>query len=572
MGTAVLVLDGHSRAAVEVVQSLGSRGISVDVAAESGRAMAFSSRYPRRRLVQPGDVASLAAWLGEPGRLDEYGLVVPTTEGSLQALLAVGESSAIWAKALLPAPESLAVALSKEKTWELARSVGVPAPGSRLIRSEDPLPSPQGFPCVLKPVHSVVATAQGLVRLEPVIVRDESARARQLARLLPLADLQEQEYVRGRGVGVECLYSHGRIVWHFVHERVHELPLSGGGSTYRRSMNPSPELLQSARALLDALEWHGVAMVEFKLAADGRHFLMEINPRLWGSLALAIDAGVDFPWGMWLISRGESPGPQPSYRVPYHTRFLPGDVDWMKENLRADRRDDLLLTRPVLASALEYLRPLLGRESWDHFRWTDPGIVLRQIGQVVSENVGNAWRLLRKRRLARALRRQHARALDGLSPSATAAPRLLFVCYGNICRSPFAARYAARTLPAARITSSGFHDQDGRGSPSHLLEAAAMMDVDLANHRSTRLTEAMMAEADLVLVMDLANFESVLSKFPHASGKVVAVGLFAAEPTLEIEDPYQLSLEGTLRVLRSIASGIDGLATRLGQASGVRIS
>ena len=65
-------------------------------------------------------------------------------------------------------------------------------------------------------------------------------------------------------------------------------------------------MLHDGERLLTALNWHGVAMVEFKIDATGQHWLMEINPRLWGSLALSIDAGVDFPLGLLQVARGET--------------------------------------------------------------------------------------------------------------------------------------------------------------------------------------------------------------------------------------------------------------------------
>ena len=134
-------------------------------------------------------------------------------------------------------------------------------------------------------------------------------------------------------------------IWHFAHERVHEYPLTGGASSYRRSITPPAAMLHDAEKLLTALNWHGVAMVEFKMDAKGQYWLMEINPRLWGSLALSIDAGVDFPLGLLQIARGNEPAPQPKYKVPYYTRDLRTDVDWLKSNLRADHQDPLLHTR-----------------------------------------------------------------------------------------------------------------------------------------------------------------------------------------------------------------------------------
>jgi predicted ATP-grasp superfamily ATP-dependent carboligase len=79
--------------------------------------------------------------------------------------------------------------------------------------------------------------------------------------------------------------------------------------------------------LLDDLHWHGVAMVEFKQdAADGLPKLMEINGRFWGSLQLAIDAGVDFP-ALLVSAIASPPRPQEPYRVGVRSRWFWGDVD-----------------------------------------------------------------------------------------------------------------------------------------------------------------------------------------------------------------------------------------------------
>lgn len=66
-------------------------------------------------------------------------------------------------------------------------------------------------------------------------------------------------------------------------------------------------------------------MVEFRVSADGTAYLMEVNPRFWGSLQLAIDSGVDFPWWLYLASTGQTVP-----EVPWQhrrVRWLLGDLD-----------------------------------------------------------------------------------------------------------------------------------------------------------------------------------------------------------------------------------------------------
>jgi len=104
-----------------------------------------------------------------------------------------------------------------------------------------------------------------------------------------------QERISGEGWGVSCLYWHGERIATFTHKRLREKTATGGTSTLRQSVR-HPELERYAHKILDALSWHGLAMVEFKYdSVSNQGWFIEINPRLWGSIHLAIASGVDFP-------------------------------------------------------------------------------------------------------------------------------------------------------------------------------------------------------------------------------------------------------------------------------------
>jgi len=70
------------------------------------------------------------------------------------------------------------------------------------------------------------------------------------------------------------------------------------------------------------MAWHGVAMVEFKVSADGTPYLMEVNARFWGSLQLAIDAGVDFPWLLYQLATGRDVESDDDYVTGVKSRWL----------------------------------------------------------------------------------------------------------------------------------------------------------------------------------------------------------------------------------------------------------
>jgi protein-tyrosine-phosphatase len=446
----------------------------------------------------------------------------------------------------------------------LANSLGVPVPDTIRIDSLDIVEPVTDFPVVLKPVRSKLIISGQISSVVPVIVNNEQDRLARLRAWIPHTAVLQQSYISGRGVGLEFLYDHGRKVWQFAHERVHEWPLTGGGSTYRRSVSPAPMLLAAAEALLDALQWHGVAMVEYKVRSDGGFWLMEINPRLWGSLALAIDVGVNFPLGLLTLAQDQVPPPQPNYKGNYFTRNLVKDVKWMKANSRADHENPLLMTRPRLVSVLEYLRPLIGNESWDHFDVRDLGVTIAGLRQVMAGSTQRATTFLRKRLLARRLVRRHDRRY-GTSPDfrRQSIKRLLFLCHGNICRSPFAAELARTKLSGYEIESAGFHDSENRCPPNNVVNAADSMGIHISESRSRRVTGEQIARADLILVMDTRNYELLAREFPKAPLRTTLLGLFGPQRWVNIKNPYGASESETHRVLKQISLAIDGLSVWL---------
>lgn len=139
-----------------------------------------------------------------------------------------------------------------------------------------------------------------------------------------------QEFIprEGPGYGASFLLNeNGQVKASFVHKRLREYPVTGGASTLRESVRRD-DIRDMALTLLKALDWFGVAMVEFKLdPRDGIPKLMEINPRFWGSLSLAVEAGVDFPYLLYLMSRGKKFKPVEHYQIGKKCRWLlPGDI------------------------------------------------------------------------------------------------------------------------------------------------------------------------------------------------------------------------------------------------------
>lgn len=569
-GQTVLLLDADSRVGTACLQSLGPRGHRVHVGVRRLGAPAESSRWCHRVHPQPPaePVAAGVTWLTELDERFGFALIVPTTEASLRWLRALPEDHPARVKAVLPSDAALDAALDKSTTGRIARELGLPVPATRELAQcaagtplpQETLAAPAAWPVVLKPVRSKVVVGSHLKSLAVAVVHDAETRAVTLAAWLPDTPVQEQAWVPGRGIGVEVLYEHGRMAWHFVHERLHEWPLTGGASTLRRAAGPEPELVEMTRRLLDRLQWHGVAMVEWRRDAQGVVHLMEINPRLWGSLPLTIAAGVDMPAGLLALAVGETLPAARGWRVGITARNLSNDIQWSIDNLRADRSDPLLLTAPPWRVALGWLRVLTGREVWDGWSWRDRAIAREELAHLLHKRfVGFAERIQKRAAQSRA-RRHHALLERGAGALARPVGSVLFLCLGNLCRSPFAEVAALDRLPGVKVASAGFLSHDGRPSPAHVVLTAQALGLDLSSARARRVTPAQVAAADLIVCMDVSHLERMAAEFPEATSKTTLLGLFEPAGPVEIRDPYDMSPGATRAVFREMLRAIDALA------------
>jgi protein-tyrosine-phosphatase len=134
-------------------------------------------------------------------------------------------------------------------------------------------------------------------------------------------------------------------------------------------------------------------------------------------------------------------------------------------------------------------------------------------------------------------------ARDELAPLATRAwsdaRSLLFVCLGNVCRSPFAERLALRQMERPRAaTSAGHYPVSGRRAPQLALGAAQRFGVDLASHRSRVLSPRMVEEADAIFVFDQENYEAVVSRHSGAAGRTYLLGALCRDGPVHIADPF----------------------------------
>ncbi len=326
----VFVTDGHWRKTLAVVRSLGKSGLEVTVGESSRIATSLFSKYCSRRVVYPSvrrRPDDFLAFLRQELTGRPYDLLMPMEEETLLLLAQHRDEFAPLAR--LPIPSHKAIMKVRDKGWLLrhASHEGIPTPrtfwvqdGEELGAVVDVIPPPW----VIKPRVSSGAFGVAYVERKD----DLSAAYQKVHRQFPFPLVQERIPPDGEAFGLAALLDgSGHVKASITHRRLREYPVSGGPSTLRESVH-HPQIEELGIRLLRSLNWYGIAMVEFKVdPRDKQPKLMEINPRFWGSLALAINAGVDFPSLVYKMAMGEAFEPVLEYEAGVRCRWLlPGDI------------------------------------------------------------------------------------------------------------------------------------------------------------------------------------------------------------------------------------------------------
>jgi predicted ATP-grasp superfamily ATP-dependent carboligase len=364
----ILVLDGMWNKTLAVVRSLGQRGFEITAGEWTRFATALFSRHCSRRVVYPSPVyapARFMDWLMNEIKTFGYDMVLPS-ELSTQMLLARNRSE-IEKYTRLPFADYDLTSDIQDKAWLMryAMKNGIPCPGTRFpesIRSIEELRETLEYPVVIKP--RVSSGSRGVVYVKKPDDLVESYKT--VHRKYP--DPIIQEFIpHGGAYGVGALLNfNSEPRASFAYRRLREYPVSGGPSTFRESVK-NEEIRSLALDILQSLKWTGIAMVEFRVdKRDGRPKLLEINPRLWGSLWLAIRSGVDFPYLLYKMAVDGDVSPLHDYRLGVKCRWLiPGEFMHFLHNPRRFRLKPGFFSKDAEDDILSFDDPLpaIGRIS-----------------------------------------------------------------------------------------------------------------------------------------------------------------------------------------------------------------
>ncbi len=329
----VLLINANNNVALTIARALGRQGVPVDGVGWPDGGVGLRSRYVGRRYWINGYKELTPRRLRQILAETKAAFIMAMGEDVLSHLNSMRDSIAEEAKCLFPEQQILDRAFDKSLTLRIARQVGIDCPRTLEVDSTTnlaDLATPLQYPLVLKFAHSHNSSLPSNLRFSHRIVQHEN----QLKQVLSCCSQYNafpmiQEYIPGKGLGIEVCMSPKGVAAAFQHERIHEFPLSGGPSVYRKSVPLSRNLMEQSVALLRAMEWEGVAMVEYRRdPLTNRTVLMEVNGRFWGSLPLAVKAGINFPYILYeTMGEGKS-WTQDSYRIDVKVKQTGPHLRW----------------------------------------------------------------------------------------------------------------------------------------------------------------------------------------------------------------------------------------------------
>lgn len=380
-----IITDVNYRMSLTAIRTLGKRGIPITAVAYDDTpdyaCIGFYSKYVKNKVKLPSPnrdemsfVKALCA-LGESHVMAGKGkpvLIVPGSK-SMQVLTRHLSELDLWFDHLLVDHETYNQANNTQHLLESASTFGVKGPFTTWLHHDESIEALAGrveYPVVVKYREGEKLPLKAAERY--AIVRNATDFIAIYTKMHAIQSMPlVQEYIEGDGFGVSFVFdSNSRPTEIFAHQRIREYPISGGPSTFCKSIW-NDAMVQEAIDLLEGLKWKGYAMVEFKGHLAGKIRLMEINPRFWGSMALSECSGCDLAYAYYsaLVEptkvQVRSAQFENQYRLNTKMRFRIQDLLAIKAYLFKGNKGILFIIRALLSQLNPSIKDGL-------FRFSDP--------------------------------------------------------------------------------------------------------------------------------------------------------------------------------------------------------
>jgi predicted ATP-grasp superfamily ATP-dependent carboligase len=224
--------------------------------------------------------------------------VLPGAEPYLHAL-AGHEGDFVGTVLGVPSRESVERATDKDLLAEFATTAGLRAPPTaKIVHGESDKLGIFGFPAIMKPRRSWIRNPDRTMSHHSTRYVPTSQAAEEALKDLSGAEGLIQPYIPGKLVSIAGVSWKGTLVCALHQASIRIWPLRAGVSSYAETIPPNTQLEQGVGRLLHLIGWSGLFQAQFIHGLSGEHYLIDLNPRIYGSLALAVAAGLNLP-GIW---------------------------------------------------------------------------------------------------------------------------------------------------------------------------------------------------------------------------------------------------------------------------------
>jgi len=326
----ILVTDGRSLASLAIARSLGKKGFEIHCGEEFLLNLTSFSKYVSKTWVYPSPESQPEAFIETIKKItlqEKFEMIIPVRDATTLLIAKYADDLSKLTNVYIADYSVIKTLQDKGETLKIAHSCGVPFP--RTFFPED---------CDIREISANLKT--------PFLIRARiSSGSRGIAYVQSPGEFEQkyesikrdfgepiiQEYVQKQSYCTACMLldHNSEEVASFAYERVKEYPVSGGPTVVGISCI-NEEVIGYAASLLKKIGWKGVAEVEFIIDKGGVPRLLEINPRFWMPLNLAIQSGVDFPYLLYQLAVKHPVSKQKKYTIGMKYRWvIPNEILWV---------------------------------------------------------------------------------------------------------------------------------------------------------------------------------------------------------------------------------------------------
>ena len=390
----VCIPTGIDSKSYSCVRSLAEKGVHTILAAGYNGVTAGASRFCDEEILIPSPEKDILGY--RDGLLDivarpDVQTIIPIQSYDPYLFARYYDQFAEHVSLVTPSLELYSAVTDRLQLASAAEKAGVAVPETQLLTNADDWSGEQ----IVKARHNLltptsvdslepgdIEAVKGLIHLRPGDAPDVDSIIQEMNHV-PIV----QEFVRSSDEYLfGALYDHGEPLATFQHRQIRGDSYTGGGGVFRETVS-IPELEVAGRTLLDHLEYHGLACIEYmKDAETGEFVLTEINPRMWQSLPCAVQAGADFPYYYWLTALGRADEIEHAYELGVGSHLLYGELGYLLSILR---EESPLVEKPSFAAeAQAIIKSCYEMPRFDNLRTDDPRPFVRGVTHVLKDKLG----------------------------------------------------------------------------------------------------------------------------------------------------------------------------------------